>query len=139
MKAEHIFISYNSNKSIEELRYNLSNHVTILEDLKLDLDFYLALFERPIFEPQIMNLYENLVLLKKEITHINEKRMILLNKLQTETNKISNKIECDDLACDNYFISEYDALEQEIFNYRNVVSNFKFRLFQYMQSVFLTS
>lgn len=138
MKAEQVYISYNSNKSIEELQYNLSNHVSVLENLKFELQFYIALLEKPIFKSHILNLYENLINFKNELSEIDESRTMLLNKLVKEIIKISNKIECDDLACDSYFISEYDTLDQKIFNYYQVVSNFKIGLFEYTQSVFIT-
>lgn len=137
MEALKTYKSFNSNKSIEELQYNISIDISKGENLKGDLEFYKFLIEKPIFKPHEMNLYEKLTGFKKEIKNINEKRTSLLNDLYSHSNKIRNKIECEDLACDNFFISEQDDIELETFNFYNTLSEFKFKFFQYLQSVIM--
>lgn len=137
MEALQVYKSFNSNKSIEELQYNVSREISKLENLNLELEFYLLLIEKPIFKNHVMNLFETLNNLKSEIKIINTHRINLLNDLQTHSNQIINKIECDDIACDNFFIKEHDDIELKIFNFNNNLLDFKFKLLQYLQNVII--
>lgn len=135
MKTQETYKSFNSNKSIEELQYNISSAISILENLSLELEFYEHLLDKPIYKKHAINLYERLTNYKNEIKGINTKRVNLLNELYSHTNHIKIKIECEDLACDNYFVKEHEDIELKIFGFYNALSNFKFKLFQYLESV----
>ncbi|WP_242158931.1 hypothetical protein [Aestuariivivens sediminis] len=129
--------SYNDNKSIDELQYNLSLEIDTLENMKLELAFYNHLLDKPIFKEHTINLYERLSDLKHEIQELNTKRIDLLNAIYSHSNHINIKIECDDIACDTFFIKEHDAIELKIFNFNRTVANFKYNLFQYLDSVLI--
>jgi division protein CdvB (Snf7/Vps24/ESCRT-III family) len=136
MKTEPNYTSFNNNKSIEELRYILSNHISNLEYIKVELEFYDSLLDKTIFRPQVRNLFEKLDGFKKEINLLVEKHMSFLNnQLYSHLNSVKNKIECDDVACDNFFISEHDALDLEVFNFYKQVNDLKSRLFPFFLSV----
>jgi len=137
MEALQVYKSFNSNKSIEELQYNVSKEISKLENLNLELEFYLLLIKKPIFKNYVMNLFETLNKLKSEIKMIDTHRINLLNDLLTHSNQIINKIECDDIACDNYFIKEHDDIELKVFNFNNNLLDFKFKLLQYLQNVII--
>jgi len=137
MEALQVYKSFNSNKSIEELQYNVSREISKLENLNLELEFYLLLIEKPIFKNHVMNLFETLNNLKSELKIFNTHRINLLNDLQTHYNQIINKIECDDIACDNFFINEHDDIELKIFNFNNNLLDFKFKLLQYLHNVII--
>lgn len=137
MEAIQNYKSFNSNKSIEELQYNILKNIMRLENLKLELEFYLTLIDKPIFKNNMMNLYERLANFKSEMKDIDKNRVALLNDSYKHNNHISNKIECDDVACDNFFIKQQDAIELKTFNFHKTISDFKFRLFQYLESVFI--
>ncbi|MFD0836068.1 hypothetical protein ACFQ0I_09850 [Mariniflexile aquimaris] len=136
MKTELNYISFSSNKSIEELRYILSNHISNLEHIKVELEFYNNLLDKPIYKPEVRNLFEKLDGFKNEINLIIEKHMVFLNnQLYAHLNSVKNKIECDDVACDNFFISEHEALDLEVFNFYKEVNDLKSRLFPFVLSV----
>ena len=138
METLEIYKSFNSNKSIEELQYNIIRDIQKLENLNLELEFYKSLIDKPIFKPHVMNLYESLVSFKNEIKGINKNRIGLLNEIYSHRNKIRNKIECEDLVCDNFFIRKHDDIELKAFNFYNKVSDFKSKWFQYIQSVIMS-
>ncbi|QFZ53675.1 hypothetical protein FEZ18_02080 [Oceanihabitans sp. IOP_32] len=135
MKSKLTYKSFNSTKSIEALKYATSLDIVNLENIKIDLDFYKTLLKKSIYKPQVLDLYERLVIFKREIATLDTTCTALLSALQQHANQISNKIECDDVACDNFFIQEHDALELQVFNFKTEIANFKFRFFQYIESV----
>ena len=61
--------------------------------------------------------------------------MELLNDLSADAKLVGNKIECDDLACDHFFIKAHDAVKHNIFNFNEKIFIFKFRLFQFIEGV----
>jgi len=135
METLQPYKSFTDDKSIEEIQFNILTDITSLENLKFELQFYKVLLDKPIFKPHEINLYETLVKFKNEIQALNEKGMDLLHDLSLHANQIANKIECEDLACDHFFIKSHDAVKQKIFNFKVEIFNFKFRLFQFIESV----
>ena len=129
--------SYNENKSIEELQFNLLQDINNLEHLKLELEFYSVLLEKPIFKIHVINLYERLSDLKHDIQSLDSQRLTLLNDIYLHSNHIEQKIECDDMACDAFFIHEHDAVALRIFEFNQKVKAFKFNFFQYLESVLI--
>ena len=129
METQLVYKSFNSNKTIEELQYNILKDITQFENLKLELEFYKYLIEKPVFKTHIMNLYERLVSFKNEIKMINETLIDLLNEIYAHAKHIENKIECEDLTCDNFFIKEHDDIELKIFNFHITISDFKLTIF----------
>lgn len=137
MRGLQKYKSFNGNKSIEELQYNISKAINRVEYLKLDLEFYTILIDKPFFKNHMINLYESLSMFKKELKALSDNRASLLDKMYSHSNHIRNKIECDDLACDYFFIKEHDDIELRVFNYHKTFLDLKFRLFQYLESVFV--
>ncbi len=58
----------------------------------------------------------------------------LLLELKSHSNKITNKIECNDLECDMFFIKTQDKLERKSHNFITDVENLKSQIFQYLKS-----
>ncbi|TGV04327.1 hypothetical protein [Flavivirga rizhaonensis] len=137
MEALHTYQSFNSDKSIGELQYNILRDENSLENLKFELQFYKSLLSKPIFKPHVMNLYEKLTKLKNEINALNKNSISLLNELNSLAHQIRNKIECDDMTCDNFFVKKHDDIELKVFNLKTKIFNFKFRLFQYLESIII--
>ena len=135
METLQAYKSFTDDKSIEELQYTIATDITSLENLKFELQFYKVLLDKPIFKPQVINLYETLVKFKNEIQALHKNSIDLLHDLSTHANLIGTKIECEDLACDHFFIKEHDAIKLKIFNFKEKIFIFKFRLFQYLESV----
>lgn len=135
METLQTYKSFNSEKSIEELQYHILNDIITIENLKFELHFFNSLLDKAIFKPRIINLYERLTNFKNEIAVINKDCNKLINELNSHSNSIKNKIECDDMACDNFFIKSHEEIELKTFNFKIKTFNFKFRLFQYIESV----
>ncbi|WP_339895460.1 hypothetical protein [uncultured Algibacter sp.] len=135
METLQSYKSFTDDKSIEELQFNILTDITSLENLKFELQFYKLLLDKPIFKPHEINLYETLVKFKNEIQALNENCTNLLNDLSSDAKLIGKKIECEDLACDHFFIKEHDAIKHKIFNFKEKIFIFKFRLFQFIESV----
>lgn len=135
MESLQVYKSYNENKSIQELEFNIKQYINSIENFKFDLQFYKALLDKPIFKPHVMNLYENLYKFKNEIKILNINNSDLLNELNSQNHQIRNKIESDNSVCDRFFIKNYDDLELRVLNFKIKIFNFKFRFYQYTESV----
>ena len=137
METLQTYKSFTEDKSIEEIQFNILTDITSLENLKFELQFYKLLLDKPIFKPHEFNLFETLVKFKIEIQTLNENCIELLSALSSDAKLIANKIECEDLACDNFFIKNHDAIKLKIFNFNEKIFIFKFRLFQFVESVII--
>ena len=58
METKPVYKSFNSNKSLEELLYFITNDLQRLTELKIELQFYTILIDKPIFIKNVMNLFE---------------------------------------------------------------------------------
>lgn len=137
MKTLQTYKSFNRDKSIEELQHNILKAATGIENLKFELQFYKTLLNKPIYKPHTLNLYEKLAHFKNEVNTITKNATSLLTEINSHAHHLRNKIECDNLACDSFFINEHDDIERKIFNFQIKIFNFKFRFFQYIESVII--
>jgi len=135
MNAPNVYQSFNREKSIDEMQYGFLDYKKRLQDLEEELTFLKGIIDAAIFKPKVMNLFESLALFKKDINLLDKTRLLLLNKVNSQLNQINQKFECQDLACDNYFIKAHDDLEREIYEFLLKITDFKSRLFRYVQSV----
>ena len=137
METKPVYKSFNSNKSLEELLYFITNDLQRLTELKIELQFYTILIDKPIFIKNVMNLFEKLSELKNDIIQLEKTRMKLLIKLKSHINLISNKIVSQDTVCDIFFIDAYNEVEKETFNFDKEILNFKSRYYEYIQGVII--
>lgn len=137
METKPVYKSFNSNKSLEELLYFITNDLQRLTELKIELQFYTILIDKPIFIKNVMNLFEKLSELKNDIIQLEKTRMKLLIKLKSHINLISNKIVCQDTVCDIFFIDAYNEVDKETFNFDKEILNFKSRYYEYIQGVII--
>jgi hypothetical protein len=135
METLQAYKSFNDNKSIEELEFTISSELTNIENFKFELQFFKSLLDKPIFKPHVMNIYENLIKFKNEINILNTACEELVDELNSHAHQIKTKIECDDMACDNFFIKTQDTIDLKVFNFKIKIFNFKFRLFQFLEGV----
>ncbi|NEV94963.1 hypothetical protein G3567_12520 [Psychroflexus sp. YR1-1] len=134
MEANIEYISFNNDKNIDELLYNIDLYKIRLKELRDELRFCKFLIETNNFKPKVINLFETLMVYDKKIDLYIDTLESLLVDLISHYNDISNKIECDDLDCDVFFTKKQDKLEQRAFDFLTEISNFKSQLFQYLQS-----
>ncbi len=137
MEIKNDFKSFNENKSIEELKYNILQFKTRLEELIIEYKFYKNLLEASIYKSNTINLFENLEQFKKDINIAEKEALELLKEINSHSNSIVNKIECEDLVCDNFFIKIQDELEKKIHQLFIKSTNLKFEWFQYLESVLI--
>jgi len=137
MGTHRIYRSFNENKYIEELQYKTQKSIQDIDNLKLELQFYKSLLNKPVFKPQTLNLYENLVKFMSEINEIDEISTVLQEELSSKGIQITNMAECEDVDYDDFYINHYNDLKQKIFNLENKTSYFKFKLFQYLDSTLI--
>ena len=137
METENLYKSFNNDKTIEELQYHMLQYKTRLQNVKAEQEFYSVLINAPIFKPYVINLFERLEQFKMGIKKTEKVASDLLNEVSSHTNKISNKIECEDVACDSFFIKTHEVLERKIYDFLTKTTASKSQLFQYIQSVLL--
>jgi hypothetical protein len=137
MKIKNNYKSFNEKKSIEELEYNMLQYKTKIEEKIIEYQFYKNLIGASIYKKNAINLFENLEAFKKEINATENEALELLSEINLQSNSISNKIECDDLLCDNYFIGSQDSVEEKTHQFFIKCTNFKIQFFQYLESVFI--
>lgn len=135
METQNTYISFNAEKTIEELQYKMLQYNTTLESFVVEYSFYMHLLKSEAFRPNVINLFEYLERFKKTLAHLETSTKSLIIEISSHNNQITKKIECEDLICDNYFIKEYDALENKIHNFLIEYSNFKSQMLPYLQSV----
>lgn len=127
--------SFNQNRTIEELQYNLILHRTNLRNTIKELEFYTFLVGASIYKSETINLFEKLALFKKEAIKIEDKGKILLTEVGMQLFQINKKLECGDLVCDQFFIHTIDQLEKDIHAFLYTLSDLKSKIFQYLQHV----
>ncbi|ARV15843.1 hypothetical protein [Polaribacter sp. SA4-12] len=135
MEAKNSYKCFNENKSIEELKYNMLQFKTRIEEEIIEYKFYKNLLEASIYKSKTINLFENLEKYKKGINATEKEALELLKEINLHSNSITNKIECQDLFCDNFFIKGHDKLEEKTQKFFIECTSFKIQLFQYLESV----
>ena len=138
MQTHIEYKSYNNKKSIEELQYNIQIYAESLQYLKEELHFLQFLINAHIYKPKTMNLFENLEQFKKELGKCIKKTDKFIIKINSHKNQIANIIECDELACDNYFINFHNELEENIYKFKCNILKLKSKIFNYLLSVIQT-
>jgi hypothetical protein len=134
MAAQIEYISFNNDKNIDELLYNTDQFKLRLKGLETELKFYKFLIEANIFKSNVMNLFERLTIFDKKIDSYLNTIENQLDDLTNHSNQIANKIECDNLDCDVFFIEKQDNLELRTYNLIFELFEFKSQLVQYLQS-----
>jgi hypothetical protein len=137
METKIAYKSFNTNKTTEELQYNILQEREIFRNLILEQEFYTALLSAPIYKSQKLNLFETLEGFKSEIEKTTQRTKVLLNEIGMQLFQIDKKVECEDLLCDNFFIKEIDDLEYKIANFRVDITALKLGIFTYLQHVII--
>lgn len=134
METNMEYRNFKNDKSIDELLYNVSQYKYKLIKLDEELRFYKFLIEANIFKPRVINLFERLTIFDKKMDSYVIKVQDLLSELATHANEISNKIECDNLECDAFFIKKQNKLELKSYNFIMDIDSFKSQMLQYLHS-----
>ncbi len=129
--------SFNKDKTIEALEYDMLQYSERLLHIKAEQDFYSTLVNAPIFKPRTANLFEKLEQFKRQIQQTKTLSSGLLNEISTHINKINNKTEWKDLGYRNSLVTGHDVLEHKIHDFFVKTADSKSQLLQYIQSVLL--
>ncbi len=133
METQVSYKSFNQDKTIEELKYNLLQKRTILRNVITDYRFYAFLLDKPVYKPQITNLFERLEEFKRRIEKIDRRNKILLNEIGMQLYQIDKKMNREDLAYDHFSMRKIDELEYEIAVFLTDASSLKSQIFQYLE------
>ena len=137
MKTKNEYKSFNTDKSIEELKYNLLQQRETFGNLIIEQEFYKKLLNAPIYQSEKLNVFEKLEGFKNELKQTVETNKLLLNEIGVQLFQIDKKVECDDLFCDNFFIKEIDTLELKIHNFLIKITALKLQMIEYFQDVMI--
>ncbi|AOW16820.1 hypothetical protein LPB03_04765 [Polaribacter vadi] len=137
MKTKNEYKSFNTDKSIKELKYNLLQQRETFGNLIIEQEFYKKLLNAPIYQSEKLNLFEKLEGFKNELKQTAETNKLLLNEIGVQLFQIDKKVECDDLFCDNFFIKEIDTLELKIHNFLIKITALKLQMIEYFQDVMI--
>lgn len=137
MKTKNEYKSFNTDKSIEELKYNLLQQRETFGNLIIEQEFYKKLLNAPIYQSEKLNVFEKLEGFKNELKQTAETNKLLLNEIGVQLFQIDKKVECDDLFCDNFFIKEIDTLELKIHNFLIKITALKLQMIEYFQDVMI--
>ena len=137
MKPKTEYKSFNTDKTIEELNYNLLNKRDVFRDLIIEQDFYKKLLNAPIYKSQKLNLFEILEDFKRALKNTAETTKELLNEIGMQLFQIDKKVARNDLFCDHFFIKEMDDLELKIHDFLFKISVLKTDMFEYCKDVII--
>ena len=135
METENTYKSFNENKSIEELQYNMFQYRLKLKDFLDNNQFIKYLLKASIYKQGTLNLFETLEKYKEYTNEMKTLASNLLDEVNSHSKQIKNKIECEDVACDTFFIKKHDDLELKIHNLFIESRTSKRHMFQYLKSV----
>jgi hypothetical protein len=137
METKIEYKSFNTDKTIEELKYNLLQQRETFRNLIIEEEFYKKLLNAPIYKSHKLNLFETLEGFKNELKNNAETNKLLLNEIGMQLFQIDKKLECNDLVCDNFFIKEIDDLELKIHDFLSEITALKFRMVEYFKDVIM--
>jgi hypothetical protein len=96
MKMEKFNNNPYRDKSIEELRYNLTFYKSHLTLLTKELEFFKHLLDSNSFDPKTPNLFETITDFNKQIDLNLKITSKLSSEIERQYNDVQHKIECDE-------------------------------------------
>lgn len=122
-------------KSIEELRYNLTFYKSHLTLLAKELEFYKHLLDSNSFSPKTPNLFETVTDFKNQIDVNLKTTSKLSSEIERQYNDVQQKIECDELSCDDYFVTKNNEIELDVVNFLTQTAQLKSELMEYLKGL----
>ncbi|WP_338733444.1 hypothetical protein [Mangrovimonas cancribranchiae] len=135
MKTNITYRSYNTDKTLEELQYNINTCKIRLENTKAEIVFYEFILSAPMYKNSVINLFETLQQFKTKLQELERQGLQLIEDINAHVNQIAKKNECEDVMCDNYFLQHHDNLERKAHNFFTELSTLKSAMFDYLKSV----
>jgi hypothetical protein len=137
METINAYKSFSRDISNEELLLITHKWKVELEFLEHELHFLKHLLNSSIYEKDTMNLFETLQLYIEEIDNHDKERLILFDKILFYHNQLINKIECDNVSYDRFYLQLHAKMTHNYDAFLKETKSLKLELFEYLQSVIL--
>lgn len=124
-----------SERTIDELKFNLIFYRSRLELLTKELDFFNHMMESNIYDPKTLNIHKTFESFKKRMVGIYETKERLFRDINQQYNDVALKIECDELSCDDYFIRRNYELELEVVNFLMKSDELTSEMMEYLKNI----
>lgn len=135
METINAYKSFSRDISNEELLLITHKWKVELEFLEHELRFLKHLLNSSIYEKDTMNLFETLQLFKEDIDNHDKERLILFDKINFYHNQLINKIECDNVSYDRFYLQLHAKMTYHLDEFLKETKVLKLELFEYIQSV----
>ena len=135
METINAYKSFSRDISNEELLLITHKWKVELEFLEHELRFLKHLLNSSIYEKGTMNLFETLQLFKEDIDNHDKERLILFDKINFYHNQLINKIECDNVSYDRFYLQLHAKMTYHLDEFLKETKVLKLELFEYIQSV----
>ena len=135
MKSELKYATFSSEKSINELLFNISFWDSEFEFIKIELSFLKHLIKTYPFQVSIPNLFEHLQLFILDLDNLEEDRASIVQNLSIQKNQLKSKPKKEDFNYGNFNLKDYDNLTEEIFNYLEQYKKTKSKIYQYINGL----
>ena len=135
MEKHDISKEFYNDKSIDELRFNLTFYKSRLEILKEELEFFKHLMRAQIYDKKVPHLLETFEFFKKRMDAMIKLHSKLLNEIDRQYNEVQLKLECDELSCDDYFVRSNYELELDVVNFLMKTAKLKSEMIEYLKGI----
>ena len=135
METINAYKSFSRDISNEELLLITHKWKVELEFLEHELRFLKHLLNSSIYEKGTMNLFETLQLFKEDIDNHDKERLILFDKINFYHNQLINKIECDNVSYDRFYLQLHAKMTYHLDEFLKETKVLKLELFEFIQSV----
>lgn len=135
MEPYELHKEFYSDKSIDELQFNLTFYKSRLLLLEEELGFFKHLMNSKIYDARTPNLFETFELFKKRIDADIKLHSKFLIEIDKQYSEVELKLECDELSCDDYFIRQNYELELEVVNFLMQTAKLKSEMIEYLKAL----
>tara|TARA_R110001583_G_scaffold82774_1_gene219303 strand:- start:38530 stop:38943 length:414 start_codon:yes stop_codon:yes gene_type:complete len=135
MKSGLKYTTFSSEKSINELLFNISIWNSEFEFIEIELSFLKHLIKTYPFQVSIPNLFERLQLFILDLDNLEEDQVSIIQNLSIQKNQLKNKSIKEDFNYDTFNLKDYDNLTEEIFNYLVEYKKIKIKIYQYINGL----
>ncbi|AUP81339.1 hypothetical protein C1H87_22500 [Flavivirga eckloniae] len=119
----------------EELLNDTKKWKKRINFLQQEFAFLSSLLEANIFNPEINDLFETLLLYKEEIGNITNESNKILDSLISHESHIEIYLESDDINFDHVFIEIHSKKEYDVTVFLEETNKFKIQLYDYIKRV----
>ncbi|WP_158655333.1 hypothetical protein [Flavivirga eckloniae] len=129
------FRSFYRDMNAEELLNDTKKWKKRINFLQQEFAFLSSLLEANIFNPEINDLFETLLLYKEEIGNITNESNKILDSLISHESHIEIYLESDDINFDHVFIEIHSKKEYDVTVFLEETNKFKIQLYDYIKRV----